>query len=599
MSPTPEPPSAAAFDTDVLIVGTGPTGATLALALAGLGVRCQLVSRWNWLADTPRAHIINQRAMEVFRDLGVEPAVGLHGTPWSQMGDTLFATSLAGAELLRIRTWGTGDDRHGDYLKGSPCPLMDIPQHLIEPVLINHAAQRGAGLRCNTEYLSHVQDAEGVTVELQDRLSERRYTLRARYLIGADGAKSQVMEDAGLKVEGTLARAGTVYIQFQADLSRYVQHRPSILYWIVTPSASFGEIGMGLLRAVRPWHQWIAGWGFDLSKGEPDLSDELVLSRIRTLIGDEQVDVQIERRSVWYVNQAHAPQYRNGRVLCGGDAVHRHPPSSGLGLNTCVQDAFNLAWKLAYVIQGHAGDALLDSYSEERAPVGRQVVQRANQSRLDYAPLKAALRVEGAANPVAAGIARFADPGPEGVTAREAVAEALALKNTEFNAQGIEMNQRCVSGAVIPDPQLEPETWARDPTLHLQASARPGAKLPHVWLVDHRGLRVSTLDVVGRGRFTLLTGLAGGAWAHAVEALARPYLHCRVIGAVSDGGLIDPYCDWQRVRGIAEAGALLVRPDGIIAWRHGAALHDPEAAQRLLQAALDQVLALAPDRPHP
>ena len=176
---------------------------------------------------------------------------------------------------------------------------------------------------------------------------------------------------SSLPFEGELARAGTAYIMFNADLSRYVAHRPSILHWIFNSKAGFGEIGMGLLRAIRPWNEWIAGWGFDMAQGEPDLSDDVVLDQIRTLVGDPDLQVELVRTSLWYVNQQHATNYQVGRVFCGGDAVHRHPPSSGLGSNTSMQDAFNLAWKVAFVVKGHAGPGLLDSYTAERAPVGR------------------------------------------------------------------------------------------------------------------------------------------------------------------------------------------------------------------------------------
>ena len=185
------------------------------------------------------------------------------------------------------------------------------------------------------------------------------------------------------------------------------------------------------------------------------LAKAIVREKIRVLIGDPAIDLDIVRTSIWYINQAYVTQYSKGRVLCGGDAVHRHPPSSGLGNNTCVQDGHNLGWKLAYAVKGWAGPKLLESYSQERAPVGKQVVQRANQSRLDYAPLNACFRVQGAENPVAAGIARFRDPGPEGVAARKAAQAALDLKQTEFNAQGVEMNQRYESSAVIPDEGAE------------------------------------------------------------------------------------------------------------------------------------------------
>lgn len=578
-------------DIDVLVVGTGPTGAAAALALATYGVRVHVVSRWNWLANSPRAHITNQRTLEVLRDLGVEEEASKYATPWELMGDTMFATSLAGEEILRLRTWGTGANRIGDYLTGSPCPLLDIPQPYLEPVLLKNAAERGASFTFNTEYLSHTQDDAGVTVELHDVLADRDYSMRARYLIGADGAKSTIVDQLGLDLQGHLARAGTHYTVFEADLSRYVAHRPSVLHWLMTPSASVGEIGMGLLRAIRPWHTWIAGWGFDLTAGEPDMSDETVTARIRELVGDPDLGVEIKTKSTWYVNQACATSYAKGRVFCGGDAVHRHPPSSGLGSNTSIQDAYNLAWKLAYVLRGDASMALLDSYSPERVPVGQQVVARANQSRMDYGPLRECFRTTGADDPVAAGLAKLRDPSPAGVEARQALQDAAELKNYEFNAQGVELNQRYASPAVLPDDTVEDEQWLRDPQLYLQATTRPGAKLPHVWLVDERGLRVSTLDLAGRGRFTLFTGLAGLAWVRAANRLALPYLRTVVIGGP---GSRDPYLDWQRLREVHEAGLVLVRPDGYIAWRQIAPMWDDEQARRLLHNALAAVLGAPP-----
>ena len=576
------------FDTDVVVVGSGPMGGTTALALATYGVRVHVVSKWNWVANTPRAHIINQRAVEVLRDLGVEEDAKAQATPWDWMGDTLFTTSLGGPEVARLQTWGTGDDRRGDYLQGSPCTMLDLPQPLMEPVLITKAAQRGAKVSFNTEYLSHTQDEDGITVTLRNRISDTTFTQRARFLVGADGARSQIAADIGLEISGQLARAGTVYTRFDADLSHYVGHRPSILHWIMNPAAGFGEIGMGLLRAVRPWDQWIAGWGFDLANGEPDLDHGRALEKIRALVGDPDLNVDIVSVAPWYVNQAHAPAYSNGRVFCGGDAVHRHPPSSGLGSNTCVQDGFNLAWKLALVINGHAGQHLLESYSLERAPVGAQIVERANRSRVEYAPLRACFATSDSDDPVAAGLAKINAPTAEGAQIRDAIQAALELKSFEFNAHGVELNQRYESAAVIPDASAGEEVWARDRQLYLQATTRPGAKLPHAWLVGTDGRRVSTLDVVGQGKFTVLTGLSGQAWVTAARELDLPFLRTVVVG---EPGYADPYCYWRRISEINEAGVLLVRPDGYVAWRVSAAVWDPQQATALLRQALDTVLA--------
>ncbi|MES2172280.1 MAG: 2,4-dichlorophenol 6-monooxygenase, partial [Actinomycetota bacterium] len=172
------------------------------------------------------------------------------------------------------------------------------------------------------------------------------------------------------------------------------------------------------------------------------------------------------------------------------------------------------------------------------------------------------------------------DPG-------DALAAALELKNYEFNAQGVEMNQRYRSSAVVDDPDLGEEIWDRDPELYLRAALRPGAKLPHAWVVDESGHRVSTLDLVGHGRFTLVTGVAGRAWVEAVEAIDRPLLGLAVVGGA---GARDLYGYWARVRDIDEGGALLVRPDGYIAWRRSGALGEGESAEELLRSVLADVL---------
>src|ERR1700726_1915056 len=190
-----EIPTGAAVETDVLIVGSGPAGGAAALSLATLGVPNIMITKYRWTANTPRAHITNQRAMEIFRGLGVEDQVLADATPHELIGDTVFCTSIAGEEIGRILTWGTHPARQGDYRLASPCLPVDIPQTYLEPILVRNAAARGTQARFSTEYLGNRQDADGVDVEVRDRLTGQEYTIRARYLIGADGARSKVAGD--------------------------------------------------------------------------------------------------------------------------------------------------------------------------------------------------------------------------------------------------------------------------------------------------------------------------------------------------------------------------------------------------------------------
>ncbi|KUN88093.1 FAD-dependent oxidoreductase [Streptomyces griseoruber] len=576
------------YDTDVLVIGSGPAGGTAALLLATYGVRTQLVTKYGWLADTPRAHITNQRCMEVFRDLGIEREALEKGTPSHLMGDTVFATSLLGDEIGRIRTWGTGDESLTEYAAQSPCGMIDLPQTYLEPILLSNAARRGAVIRLNTELIDFEQDADGVTARLRDRPSGTEHTVRARYMIGADGGRSIVADKLALPVEGRMGKAGSMNIVFRADLARYVEHRPSVLYWIMRPGADVGGIGMGLLRMVRPWNEWLIVWGYDIDNPPPEVTDEAAAAIVRDLVGDEELDVRIDSASLWTVNHAYATRLHSGRVFCAGDAVHRHPPSNGLGSNTSVQDSYNLAWKLAAVINGHAGPELLDTYTDERAPVARQIVERANLSRDQFLPLFEALGVVGGGEKgISEALEAARRPDAEGAGKRRAIREAIELKHYEFNAHGVEHNQRYTSAAVIPDGTAEAVT--RDDELFGRPTSRPGAKLPHAWLVDDKGGRISTLDLIGKGGFTVLTGLAGTPWADAAGILAGE-LGLDLRGVVIDRDAHDAYGDWSRRAEIDEEGVLLVRPDGYVAWRRPSGAADITEATRLLREALTAVL---------
>jgi 2,4-dichlorophenol 6-monooxygenase len=574
-------------ETDVLIVGSGPAGASAALALSTYGVPNIVVTRYAGLADTPRAHITNQRTMEVLRDLGVEQDVIAQATPQHLMGDTTFCTSLAGEELGRVRSWGNDPLVQAAHELAGPTRMCDMPQHLMEPVLVDAAVARGTRLRFQTEYLSHTQDADGVTATVRDRLRGDTYEIRAKYLIGADGGRSKVAEDARLPMGGQMGVAGSINIVFDADLTKYTAHRPSTLYWVLAPGATVGGIGAGLVRCVRPWTEWLIVWGYDVGAGAPDLTTEYAESVVRKLVGDDEIPVTIKSSSAWTVNEMYAETYSNGRVFCAGDAVHRHPPSNGLGSNTSIQDSYNLAWKLKLVLDGVADPRLLESYTAERAPVGRQIVTRANQSIGETAPIFEALDGLAPQTPeqLWANIAARKDATEAAEKQRAALREAIAFKVYEFNAHGVDLNQRYASDAIVPDGTPDPG-FERDPELYHQPSSRPGAKLPHAWITS--GTRtLSTLDTVGKGRFTLITGIGGDGWVRAAEA-QRIDIATVVIGPGQE--YEDPYGDWARLSEVSDAGALLVRPDGFVAFRHASAAQD---AGELLSDALRRILGHA------
>ena len=579
-------------ETDVLVVGSGPAGASAALFLASYGTPTLMITKYSRLSDSPRAHITNQRTMETMRDMGIEDVLMREATPWEYMGNTTFCTSLAGEELGRIPSWGTDTARHADYELQSPCTMLDAPQTITEPILVKAAQERGAQIRFDTEYLSHTQDETGVTSIVRDRLTGAEYTIRSRYLIGADGARSKVAADAGLPFEGPGATGGAMNIVIEADLSRFVAHRPSVLYWMLQPGAEREGVGLGVLRMIKPWHEWMLMWGYEVAVGPPEFTDDFIRELAVKLVGTEDFEMKVKSYAPWTVNHQFATTIARGRVFCAGDAVHRHPPTNGLGSNTSIQDSYNLAWKLAHVAAGTAGPALLASYDAERAPIARQIVERANQSIVDTGKILTALDLTDTTDVARLDrqLALRKEPGPAGEKVRAALREAIAYKAYEFDAHGVEHNQRYASAAVVPDGTPMPE-YQRDPELYAQPTTWPGAKLPHTW-VTRGGRRVSTLDLAGHGRFTLVTGIGGQPWLDAAAELGAD-LGLAITPALIGPGqpYEDPYGTWAALREIDDGGVLLVRPDLYVAARHLAAPASAEQARDWLAATLSAILA--------
>ncbi|MGP1354987.1 FAD-dependent oxidoreductase [Roseicyclus sp.] len=577
--------------TDVLIIGTGPAGSATAALLSSYGIENMAVNRYRWLANTPRAHITNQRTMEVLRDLGreVEEEAYLFATERDLMGNNVFCESLAGEELGRMQSWGNSPASKAAHEIASPCHMNDLPQTFMEPLLFKTACSRGTQARMSTEYLSHAEDADGVTTTCRDRLTGREFTIRSRYLVGADGGNSLVAETAGLPFEGQMGVGGSMNILFRADLSRYVAHRPSVLYWVMQPGANVGGIGMGLVRMVRPWNEWLIVWGYDINAPAPQVDEAYATEVARQLVGDPELEIDLLSANTWTVNNMYATHMQTERVFIMGDAAHRHPPSNGLGSNTSIQDAYNLAWKLAHVLKGAAGPALLRSYSEERAPVAKQIVTRANQSIGEFGPIFEALGLTGTVDPVKMqqNMDKRCDSDAAAEAQREALRKAIEFKKYEFDCHGVEMNQRYASGAVLKDDHPDPG-FARDAELHYQPTTWPGARIPHCWLFREDGVKVSTLDLCGKGRWTIFTGIGGEAWARAAETIGREMgveIAVHVIGPRRP--VQDHLGDWARIRETGDTGAVMTRPDQHVCYRIAEMAEDPEAElRRVLESIL-------------
>jgi 2,4-dichlorophenol 6-monooxygenase len=582
------------LETDVLVVGSGPAGATMALCLATYGIDHLVVTKYRWTADTPRAHITNQRTVEIFRDLGIEADIVANGTRQHLMGDTVFCTSLSGDEIGRVRTWGTHPARRADYTLASPSSNCDLPQTLLEPILVGRAAERGSRIRFDTEYLGHEQDADGVTAKVRDRLSGHEYVIRAKYLIGADGGRSKVARDAGLPFEGEMDLAGSMNIVFHADLSAWVAHRPSVLYWVLQPGSDIGGIGMGLVRMVRPWDEWLVVWGYDIDEPPPEVDDEAATRIVHNLIGDDSVPVTIRSTSLWGNNKMYATRYREGRVFCMGDATHRHPPSNGLGSNTSVQDAYNLAWKLAFVLR-KAGAGLLDSTTPSaHRSAGRSFCGPTRASRSSARSSRRwALLTPATRRSCGSACAPVLTTRPRPRPSASPCARRWSSRTMSSTPTGSNSASTTGPGAVLADGTPEPAP-TRDAELYYHATTWPGAQLPHCWL-GQGGHKVSTHDLAGKGRFALLTGISGQAWAAAAERVAAK-LGIEIAAYVIGPGrpYTDLYDDWSRLREVAEDGCVLVRPDAHVAWRAQSLPDDPAGT---LEAIVRLVLDRAPAEP--
>jgi putative polyketide hydroxylase len=547
------------IDIPVLIVGGGVAGLSASLFLAQQGVRSLLVERHRGTSIYPRARGVNGRTMELMRELGLEPAIRKLGARLAPSMGIYSGTTLVqvieargeGGWLMKLLRRRAVNGRPSKKSPTSPCR---ITQDDLEPLLLETARARGVAARFYTEAVDIQQDPNenGVIATLVNRETGERSTVRAAYLIAADGARSPLRTALGIPLTGSGVLSHQLNVYFHADLTSLVKGREFSICLIDHPDVR------GMFASINNTDLWVFHILYDPDKGErpEDFPVDRCIALIRTAVGIPDLDVEIKGVSPWQSTVRLADTFRRGRVFLAGDAAHIMPPWGGFGANTAIQDAHNLAWKLAAVLAGRAGPALLDTYEAERRPVAQAVSALAgsmNDERgLMIAPKRGGLRMIWSMRKVFP----YLLVG-YGYTSRAIVPE---------------------SGRIAPGPGTT------------ELRGRPGTRAPHVWLDrdDSRGQRerISTLDLFGR-RFVLLAGGDASEWVSAAKrATAARAIDLDALRIGCDVLDITRRC--HEAYGISATGAVLVRPDGFIAWRAKGRCPSPEDA---LTRALTQVLA--------
>ncbi|MEU1494752.1 FAD-dependent monooxygenase [Streptomyces sp. NPDC005776] len=530
----------------VLIVGGSLVGLSASLFLGRLGVEHLLVEKHAATSTHPRGRGNNVRTMEIFRRAGVEPQIRAAASVLAENHGILQAGALTGDD----QEWLFKEiDPGGALARFSPSGWCLCSQNDLEPVLLDRAREQGGDLRFSTELLSFDPDGSGVGAVLKNRDTGEHTTVRADYLIAADGPRSPVREQLRIGRSGAGDLFHNVSITFRSRaLADVLGDRRFIVCYLTNPEAD------GALLPVDNEREWVfhAPWQPDRGETLEDFTDQRCVAHIRKAVGAPDIDVEITGKAPWHAAERVADRYSRGRVFLAGDSAHEMSPTGAFGSNTGIQDAHNLAWKLAAVLRGEAGVGLLDTYEAERRPVARATSERASarsgeHSHPGYAP-----------PPTVGG-------GKRG------------------GMLNVALGYRYVDGAVL---GIGPE-WPVVPE-GVQLAGEPGSRAPHLW-VRREGERISTLDLYERS-FVLLTDASDVAWRRAAARVGeRLGVRLDAFGiGTGPGGDLEPEdgADWAEAHGTSAEGAVVVRPDGFVAWRAETGVEDADAALHEVMVAL-------------
>lgn len=527
-------------ETPVLIVGGGLVGLSTSVFLSWHGVPSTLVERHPTTSIHPRARGINVRTMELLRGVGLENEIRGSANARALAANTgiVMAESLAGPEASAFQqSYMKGPAESFDHLSPTGWCLCD--QDEAEPILRRQATELGGSLHFGTEMVEFADDVDSVVARIRDVASGQEGYVRARYLVAADGVDSPVRRKLGIPVTGLGTLGSQMSIYFRADLRAVLGERRFIMCYIKN-----SDVAAALLP-INNTDRWLLHVPY---RGDFDTSPGNLTRLVRAAVGVPSLDVSIVGALPWDAAARVASEFRQGRVFLAGDAAHVMPPSGAFGSNTGVHDAHNLAWKLAYVLRGVACEDLLDSYDAERRPVAEFTVEQATLRSKDRP------RADKAGGEMAASI--LPDP-------------VVAL-GYRYSALGGE---------------------AADAPYTLDFTAAPGNRAPHVWL-ERSGQRLSTLDLIGRTPLVLAGQDCG--WRTAVETVSARRRLSIAFHQIGEGGLKDIDGGWAQAYGVGDGGAVLIRPDGFVAWRAASAPPQPaDALDRAVAQMLGRQLLVA------